>query len=72
MSCVLRVDDDVHHTDSTYGRGTDSLGFTTNTLDLTALGRQEPWEEPKGRTPGQAPVAGDPRITHRETEDHCH
>jgi predicted dithiol-disulfide oxidoreductase (DUF899 family) len=71
MSCFLRVDDAVHHTYSTYGRGTDSLGFTTNVLDLTALGRQEPWEEPKGRTPGQAPMAGDPRIVHRETHD-CH
>jgi predicted dithiol-disulfide oxidoreductase (DUF899 family) len=42
MSCFLRVGDDVHHTYSTYGRGTDSLGFTTNVIDLTALGRQEP------------------------------
>jgi hypothetical protein len=48
------------------------MGFTTNALDLTALGRQEPWEEPKGRTTGLGAVAGDPRITHRETEDHCH
>ena len=69
MSCFLRVGEAVHHTYSTYGRGTDALGFTTNALDLTALGRQEPWEEPKDRTPGNAPVAGDPRITHRDT---CH
>ncbi|MFI5708633.1 DUF899 domain-containing protein [Kribbella sp. NPDC051620] len=40
MSCFLRVGDDVHHTYSTYGRGTDSMGFTTNAIDLTALGRQ--------------------------------
>lgn len=40
MSCFLRVDDDVHHTYSTYGRGCDSMGFTTNAIDLTALGRQ--------------------------------
>jgi predicted dithiol-disulfide oxidoreductase (DUF899 family) len=40
MSCFLRVDDDVHHTYSTYGRGTDSMGFTINVIDLTALGRQ--------------------------------
>ncbi|GAA0959510.1 DUF899 domain-containing protein [Kribbella koreensis] len=40
MSCFLRVDDDVHHTYSTYGRGCDSMGFTTNVIDLTALGRQ--------------------------------
>jgi len=69
MSCFLRVGEAVHHTYSTYGRGTDVLGFTTNALDLTALGRQDPWEEPKDRTPVQAPVAGDPRITHRDT---CH
>ncbi|TDO44516.1 putative dithiol-disulfide oxidoreductase (DUF899 family) [Kribbella sp. VKM Ac-2527] len=75
MSCFLRVGETVHHTYSTYGRGTDSMGFAPNALDLTALGRQEPWEEPKGRTPGTAPVAGDPRITHRDTTDadhHCH
>jgi predicted dithiol-disulfide oxidoreductase (DUF899 family) len=40
LSCFLRVDDDVHHTYSTYGRGCDSMGFTTNVIDLTALGRQ--------------------------------
>jgi hypothetical protein len=33
---------------------------------------QVTWEEPKGRTPGTAPVAGDPRTTHRETGEHCH
>jgi hypothetical protein len=25
------------------------VGFISNFLDLTPLGRQEPWEEPKGR-----------------------
>lgn len=71
MSCFLRVDDDVHHTYSTYGRGTDSMGFTTNVLDLTALGRQEPWEQPPGRTTGLGAAAGDPSITYRKTEP-CH
>ena len=71
MSCFLRVDDDVHHTYSTYGRGTDSMGFTTNVLDLTSLGRQEEWEQPAGRSTGLGAKAGDPRITHRETTDHC-
>jgi predicted dithiol-disulfide oxidoreductase (DUF899 family) len=32
-------------------RGTDTLGRTCSLLDLTALGRQEDWEEPKGRAP---------------------
>ena len=70
MSCFLRTGDAVHHTYSTYGRGTDSLGFCGNAIDLTALGRQEPWEQPAGRTTGLGAVAGDPSITHRETE--CH
>ena len=51
LSCFLRVDDDVFHTYSTYARGTDHLGGTYTLLDLTALGRQEDWEEPKGRAP---------------------
>ncbi|HEY0692389.1 MAG TPA: DUF899 domain-containing protein [Kribbella sp.] len=66
MSCFLRVEDEVHHTYSTYGRGTDSMGFTTNALDLTALGRQEEWEEPKGRTTGLGAKAGDPSIRLRD------
>jgi predicted dithiol-disulfide oxidoreductase (DUF899 family) len=55
MSCFLRVGEAVHHTYSTYGRGTDALTFTTTALDLTALGRQEPWERPAGRIPEQEP-----------------
>ena len=50
-SVFLRVEDRVFHTYSTYARGTDSLGGTYSLLDLTALGRQEDWEEPKGRAP---------------------
>jgi predicted dithiol-disulfide oxidoreductase (DUF899 family) len=50
ISCFLRgADGEVYHTYSTYGRGTDRLGGGYNYLDLTALGRQEAWEEPKGR-----------------------
>ncbi|TDW94393.1 putative dithiol-disulfide oxidoreductase (DUF899 family) [Kribbella pratensis] len=59
LSCFLRVDEDVYHTYSTYGRGPDAMTFTATALDLTALGRQEPWEKPEGRSlesPG----------------DHCH
>jgi predicted dithiol-disulfide oxidoreductase (DUF899 family) len=75
MSCFLRVDAQVHHTYSTYARGGDFMGFTTNAIDLTALGRQEDWEEPKGRMTGLGAKAGDPRIRYRETgenHDHCH
>lgn len=51
FSCFLRDGDRVFHTYSTWGRGTDILGSTYSFLDLTALGRQEDWEEPKGRAP---------------------
>jgi predicted dithiol-disulfide oxidoreductase (DUF899 family) len=49
MSCFLRDGDDVFHTYSTFGRGTEAIGGAYAFLDLTALGRQEDWEEPKGR-----------------------
>ena len=51
FSCFLRDGDDIFHTYSTYARGTDGLGGSYSLLDLTALGRQEDWEEPKGRAP---------------------
>ena len=49
MSCFLRAGDEVFHTYSTFGRGAEMLGGSYYWLDLTALGRQEDWEEPKGR-----------------------
>jgi predicted dithiol-disulfide oxidoreductase (DUF899 family) len=54
FSCFLRHGDDVFHTYSTFARGTEAIGGAYAFLDLTALGRQEDWEEPKGR-------AADPR-----------
>jgi len=48
-SCFLRGTDDVFHTYSMYARAAESLGGSYYWLDLTALGRQEDWEEPKGR-----------------------
>jgi predicted dithiol-disulfide oxidoreductase (DUF899 family) len=48
-SFFLRDGDNVFHTYSTYGRGAEMLGGSYYWLDLTALGRQEEWEEPKGR-----------------------
>jgi predicted dithiol-disulfide oxidoreductase (DUF899 family) len=48
-SMFLRDGDRVFHTYSVFGRGTESLGGAYYFLDLTALGRQEEWEEPKGR-----------------------
>jgi predicted dithiol-disulfide oxidoreductase (DUF899 family) len=49
ISCFLREQDDIFHTYSTFARGADHLGGAYAFLDLTALGRQEEWEEPKGR-----------------------
>jgi len=51
VSCFLRDGDQVFHTYSTWARGTEYLGGTYSLLDLTAFGRQEDWEEPKGRAP---------------------
>jgi predicted dithiol-disulfide oxidoreductase (DUF899 family) len=48
-SYFLRDGDRIFHTYSTYGRGTEQTGGSYYFLDLTALGRQEEWEEPKGR-----------------------
>ena len=51
FSCFLRDGEHVFHTYSTWARGTDTTGSAYSLLDLTALGRQEDWEEPKGRAP---------------------
>jgi predicted dithiol-disulfide oxidoreductase (DUF899 family) len=48
-SMFLRDGDAIFHTYSVYARGTEMLGGAYYFLDLTALGRQEEWEEPKGR-----------------------
>ncbi|NUT32515.1 MAG: DUF899 domain-containing protein [Hamadaea sp.] len=57
MSCFLRDGDEVFHTYSTFGRGTEQIGGTYGFLDMTALGRQEDWEEPKGRNETVLPPA---------------
>jgi predicted dithiol-disulfide oxidoreductase (DUF899 family) len=49
ISTFLRVGDEVFHTYSTFGRGIEEFHNGDNYLDLTVLGRQEAWEEPKGR-----------------------
>ena len=48
-SMFLRDVDTVFHTYSMYARGTEMLGGAYYFLDMTALGRQEEWEEPKDR-----------------------
>ena len=50
-SCFLRDGAEIFHTYSTYGRGNEYTPNLYSMLDLTALGRQEAWEEPKGRAP---------------------
>jgi predicted dithiol-disulfide oxidoreductase (DUF899 family) len=60
-SCFLREGDEIFHTYSTYGRGTEGTIGAYAMLDWTALGRQEDWEEPKGRVD---PVrGGDPTFS---------
>ncbi|MFC4617531.1 DUF899 domain-containing protein [Camelliibacillus cellulosilyticus] len=52
VSAFLRVGERIFHTYTTYARGTDLLIGMFNYLDLTALGRQEDWEQPPGRSDG--------------------
>jgi predicted dithiol-disulfide oxidoreductase (DUF899 family) len=49
LSVFLSEDERVFHTYSSYARGVDNLGFISDLLDLTPLGRQEDWEQPVGR-----------------------
>ena len=49
LSCFLQDDGRVFHTFSQYARAAEWTGGSYAFLDLTALGRQEDWEEPKGR-----------------------
>jgi predicted dithiol-disulfide oxidoreductase (DUF899 family) len=65
MSVFLREDGRVFHTYSTYARGLEQVGGTYYFLDMTALGRQEEWEEPKGRASGGA-GAGQPGVRYHD------
>ncbi|MEV7285855.1 DUF899 domain-containing protein [Streptomyces sp. NPDC093252] len=70
LSCFLRDRDRIFHTYSTHDRGLDGLGPATSFLDLTALGRQEAWEEPRGRATAFGPLAGSAHRTfHDEYEE---
>lgn len=48
-SSFLRDGDTVFHTYSVFARGLETIGGSYYVLDETALGRQEEWEEPRGR-----------------------
>ena len=58
-SAFLRDGERVFHTYSMYARGTEWLGGSYAFLDTTALGRQEDWEEPKGRADHERPGVPD-------------
>jgi predicted dithiol-disulfide oxidoreductase (DUF899 family) len=58
ISVFLRDGDQVFHTYSTFARGLEQPGGTHAYLDLTALGRQEAWEQPPGRASGKGAAAG--------------
>ncbi len=60
-SCFLTDGDKIFHTYSTYARGSDHTIGAYALLDLTALGRHEDWEEPKGRV--AEPHPADPTFT---------
>lgn len=62
LSTFLRDGDAVFHTYSTFARGLEQIGGTHYYLDLTALGRQEPWEKPEGRATVFADQAGSPNL----------
>lgn len=62
LSCFLCDGARVFHTYSTYARGIEQALGSEGFLDLTALGRQEEWEEPKGRSTGLGAPAGSPKI----------
>jgi predicted dithiol-disulfide oxidoreductase (DUF899 family) len=51
LSSFLRDGDEIFHTYSAFSRGTEYVGNAYTLLDLTAFGRSENWEEPKGRAP---------------------
>jgi predicted dithiol-disulfide oxidoreductase (DUF899 family) len=61
-SMFVRDGDALYHTYSMYARGVEMLGGSYYFLDLTVLGRQEEWQEPKGRS-------ADPRVGHPDFSD---
>ena len=66
ISAFLRVGDDVFHTYSAFARGLEYAGNSGYYLDLTALGRQEEWEEPKGRAEALGMQAGGPGLRYHD------
>jgi len=73
VSTFLRDGARVFHTYTTYARGTDLILGTFNYLDLTALGRQEDWEQPPGRSDGRGKtwLRRHDEYEHSEESDSC-
>lgn len=61
FSCFLRDDGEIYHTYSAYARGAEQTIPAYALLDMTAFGRSEDWEEPKGRA--RALHGADPTFT---------
>jgi predicted dithiol-disulfide oxidoreductase (DUF899 family) len=72
VSAFLRDGDAVYHTYSTYGRGIEPFLGPSTYLDLTALGRQEEWEEPKGRAIPLGLQAGGPAVRQPDEYEGAH
>lgn len=62
ISAFVRVGDAVFHTYSTFGRGIEDFHNGYPYLDLTVLGRQEEWEEPRGRAVPLGRQVGGPNL----------
>ncbi len=69
ISAFLRVGEDVFHTYSTFGRGIEEFHNGYHYLDLTALGRQEEWEEPRGRAVPLGMQVGGPGMRLLDDDD---
>jgi predicted dithiol-disulfide oxidoreductase (DUF899 family) len=61
FSCFLRDDGEIYHTYSAYARGAEQTIPAYALLDMTAFGRSEDWEDPKGRA--RALHGADPTFT---------
>ena len=62
ISAFLRVGEEVFHTYPTYGRGIEEFNNGYPHLDLIALGRQEEWEKPEGRSVALGLQVGGPNM----------
>ena len=62
ISVFAEIDGEIFLTYATFGRGIEEFHHGYPYLDLTLLGRQEEWEEPKGRAPSLGRQAGGPNL----------